>query len=510
MGENSESKSKVNWWKFGFPAIVLLFLLMRLPAMALQPGGEDEDCYAVAGLTILNTGLPQLPHVPTRDLKSVYYRADHVLYAEPPLSFYLQAVCYSLLPDVYGTARLASAIAGIVLLWGVWKLTIEVTGSEIAAFWAAGLLSLSRWFYFPATRARPDIFCAMFGVLAIWLLFRWCNTRARSNLIWCGIALGCGGLCHPFAILYAVQIGICLMIFEQRWKRLSTPATVAAIAIVVFSAWIPLILIDVETFQIQFQNQFFTGVNSSTAHLPNSHWNSLGYHGEYLWKHIGIWQCLIASLPVIVATVFSLIHRNQPLLTVSLLAISSHLGLCFLIGTHHYTPGYWAYVASLCFVTTGWMISKTTERIANAFRSQSGLRIATCWSAAIALLMTMIPGSGVQATVVHLRNWNDPEYNAPLFAQKLIESVPEDATSIVDAQFALDFIAAKRKTIFATRIPFYHNAAAYDFDYVVASRYLVSQGETFDTELVVRVGKPDDPFACYAEIRKRRTSVRLP
>src|SRR5688572_5310104 len=95
----------------GLAVIALIFLVVRAPVMYHQPGGYDEDFYSVPGLTILDSGLPRLPHVPARNPESVFLHADQVLYSEPPLYFYLQAMLYSLLPDVYGTARLTSAIA---------------------------------------------------------------------------------------------------------------------------------------------------------------------------------------------------------------------------------------------------------------------------------------------------------------------------------------------------------------------------------------------------------------
>ena len=79
--------------------------------MYRQPGGQDEDYYAVPGLMCLRTGIPSLPHVPALNQESVFFRADKAIFAEPPLYFYLQAVFYAVLPDVYGTARLATAVS---------------------------------------------------------------------------------------------------------------------------------------------------------------------------------------------------------------------------------------------------------------------------------------------------------------------------------------------------------------------------------------------------------------
>ncbi len=78
--------------------------------MYRQPGGQDEDCYAVPGWTFLKEGIPRLPHIPARNPESVFYRAEEAIYCEPPFYFCFQSLFYALFPVCYGTARLSSTV----------------------------------------------------------------------------------------------------------------------------------------------------------------------------------------------------------------------------------------------------------------------------------------------------------------------------------------------------------------------------------------------------------------
>ena len=128
----------------------LTFLVVRVPVAYMQPGGQDEACYAVPGMMVLRNGVASLPHVPARNAESVYYRADQALYSEPPLTFYLQAVLFAVLPDQYGTARVVSILAGIGMLLMLFLFAKQLGITTAAALWGVALLSCSRWLYFAA------------------------------------------------------------------------------------------------------------------------------------------------------------------------------------------------------------------------------------------------------------------------------------------------------------------------------------------------------------------------
>ncbi|HVW37525.1 MAG TPA: glycosyltransferase family 39 protein, partial [Pirellulales bacterium] len=130
--------------------ILAAFCLLRVPVLYRHYGGQDEDWYAIPGLTVAQSGIPRVPYAPCRNLKSCFYKVDEALLALPPAYFYWQAPFFWLLPAGFGTARLASAVAGMVAIGLAYLLGRRLTGRESIGLAAAGLYSLSRVLYFPA------------------------------------------------------------------------------------------------------------------------------------------------------------------------------------------------------------------------------------------------------------------------------------------------------------------------------------------------------------------------
>src|SRR5260370_19797362 len=84
--------------------LALVFLGWHVPLMYRTVAGQDEDWYGVPGITILRTGLPQIPYIPAREPGSACFKADVILDTLPPLSFYLQALVQSVLRLALGPA----------------------------------------------------------------------------------------------------------------------------------------------------------------------------------------------------------------------------------------------------------------------------------------------------------------------------------------------------------------------------------------------------------------------
>ena len=496
MNESPQGIPKSRQAAIWLGAIGGLFLLLRLPVMYHQPGGQDEEFYAVPGLTILETGLPQLPHVPARNLESAFYRSDEVLFSEPPLYFYYQALFYAVLPDVYGTARLASGVAGLLSLWLVYRLSLAGGATMAAGLWAAGLFSFSRWFYFPATSARPDCLCGLFGFLAILCVWRWRITGRLQGLFLAGVCIGLGGLTHPFAVVYAVQLAAWVFLASRGWRRIGHPALLAGVSLLVFSTWLPLIAANLEIFRIQFRNQFGGHADGSVwlrALLPGP---SLIYHGRMLWDHIGPIQMLLPAAGLIGATLAGWRDRSSGIWTISCLAWSSLYLMSISVGPHHPVFGYWIYSAGLMFVCVGHSLSKLSDAVLPARRR---LVIA---GITLGMILLLVPGSGLRTLAAHVRHWNDINYDSPRFARRLIDSLPADAVYAVDTQFALDFLAAGRKTLLANNLPVYFRIDQFEFDYLIVSRrgQDIRIAQQLETEFLRAEGIPDDKFACYAEI----------
>jgi hypothetical protein len=488
-----------------FVCLVALFLLLRLPVAYRQPGGQDEDCYAVPGVTILENGIPRLPHAPARNAESVFFYADKGLYCEPPLYFYYQAIFYSVLPVCYGTARLSSMFAGLLSVLLAYYLQRKAGGSDWAALWGAGLFLFSRWFYFPAMSARPDLLCTMFGLLSIVCMFRWSESGQMRWLWFASIAIGAGGMTHPFALVYAIQLAMWAMWKSEGKWRVLNPLILATGALLVSSLWIPLIAIQPEAFSVQFRNQFLGSGDEGLLARMLWPWRSLWYHSFHefgMCRHLGVWQY---SFPIVVTAGCIMIpkFRQSPIFTIAVLGISSIYLMSVLVGPHHPVSGYWSYSASLMFICIGTMLQLLVDKVAAQWcaRKADALRLGV----AVLALVSLIPGAGLSTFKVHLQNWNDENYNSPSFAKELMNNLPADAIVAVDTQFLLDFLAADRKVLLAQTLPVYFRLDQVSFDYLVVSRTgkFTNIVESLPVELISTHGIEADKFACYAEIYRR-------
>lgn len=493
----------------GLATIAVLFCGLRAPVMYRQPGGYDEDFYSVPGLTILAGGLPRLPHVPARNPESAFYMAEQVLYSEPPLYFYVQAAFYLVLPHVYGTARLVSGVAGLLLLACVYRLARLAGAGTAAALTAAGLFSFSRWFFFPATCARPDVLCGLWGFLAILAVLRWRSTPRLSTLLLAGVLLGLGGLTHFFAIIYAVQLAVVVALASRGWGRLLNPGLMAVCALVVFSLWLPMIALSPEAFRVQIANQFTAESGRPLWQRLLLPWEALAYQLPMMWGHIGAVQWLAPGG----ATLWSLLSphaRQAPVLTLSAWLAVSAIGLiCLLVGNHHPVIGYWVYPAGLMFVCLACGLQRLAETIAarvsrnpaDAARSTAA-SVGLIASAALLLALAFLPGSGVRTWYVHLQHWHDINYDAPRFARRLLEETPADAVCALDAPFLLDFVAAGRPTLLASTFPPYFRIDHFDYDRLIVSRHAIDEtlAPRLGAVLLRTAGIEADRFACYVEI----------
>jgi hypothetical protein len=114
----------------------------------------------------------------------------------------------------------------------------------------------------------------------------------------------------------------------------------------------------------------------------------------------------------------------------------------------------------------------------------------------------MLPGAGLRTWLSHVRHWNDINYNAPAVAARMIAELPPGARYTVDREFALDFVAAGRRTILAETYDVYLSAQDFEYDFLILSRHgidenlaVVMRGTLWRTW-----GDREDPFACYAEV----------
>ncbi len=488
-----------NW---GLVLIGLLFLAWRLPSMYREPGWQDEECYAVPGLTILETGRPQLPHLPSRNVKSPYYRVDELVFLEPPLYFYVQAGFYAVLPAEYGTARLPSAAAGMLLLFLAGHLAVRCGASAGAALWGMGLFMMSRWFYFSAFASRPDMLCSAFGLLAILATLSWTETKKWRWLFASGMAIGLGGLTHPFALAYAVQMAGWMALAGRGRERVIAPLMLAAVAMLVAALWLLLIVQEPEIFQIQFRNQFLRPIRGGPL-WERLVWpfDSFMFHAKFLWPHMGWWQFFLPFAGTAACFVFGRIEARPALWAVGWLAISGAGLICVLVGPHHPVFGYFSYPSALAFVGVGWGIDRAMSAMCSWRRFGRMVSVALGMGLVVSLLM----GSRIRMNLAYLQNARHIHFNAPRFAESLLKELPTDAVYVVDEEFALDFLADGRKVIahrafFDKALP---QSTAYDYRIASRSTDRYYSHVRWEDELVWVFGDPGDPYGCFAYVYRR-------
>lgn len=478
--------------------VMTIFLVMRVPLMYRQPGGQDEEWFAVPGYTVAQEGVPRIPFVPSRDRQCVFYRADDAVFALPPAYFYWQAPFFLVLPAGYGTARLASAAAGLIAIWLVYRLGRALYDDVAAGLCAAALYGLSRVFFFAATCARPDMLCATVSLAALWMTWRW-QTSGRLRWIACaGILVGLAVLTHPLGAVVSLQTAVWVAIVGCGWKhRAQSLALLVGSALAAFALWTPLIAMYPETFQVQFFNNVLNRTGPGLASRLLFPWHLLAYQAKVLWVHAQPIQFVLMAAALLIATLLDVRRAETGPRTALALAWSGIYLLASTAGLHP-SNGYWSYPGALVFLLVGRVVSWACHRWAEAGRAKIPLTL----PAGLMLVALMIPGFGLRAWVAHVRHWSDPDYNVVAFTRQMLQQYPADTRLAVDQAFVFESYLAGRPTLLACEEPFYFRLSDFQYDYLIVGPYgrQVRIAETLPVELIRTHGNAGDLFACYAQV----------
>ena len=485
--------------------VAAVFLAWHVPLMYATAPGLDEDWFGVTGITILRSGVPRIPYLPSRDPASFCYKADVALFSLPPLSFYLQAAAHLVLGDGIGPARMASTLEGLAAACVCYGLAFRWSGDRRGAVLAATAYVASRAFLFPATTARPDMAATLFGLLAIDQ-----GDRARLDdrarfATFAGIAAGLALLAHPFAAVPATQVGLRFLTRRRPIRRRLRDASIfSSVALAVFSLWGLLIVRDPDLFRIQFGN------------------NVLNRAGP------GLGSTLRAPLPVLAFQAGQALERIQPIqagLYLTGLAwavvrarrqgwgreflwhLAASLVLLVLFEGRHPTMGYYAYPAAFASIGIGTAASDLARRLG---RPSPARRVVASVLIPLGLLACFLPGAGIRALESHFKHRKDPAYDARGLARAMMADLPRESLVAVDGSFVMEFYLAGRPVVEASA-----NLGTYDFrtsafEYVVLGRVWKEPGSPTieDVEFLRSYGDRDDIFSPYAEVYRRSAGGR--
>ncbi|WP_406698842.1 glycosyltransferase family 39 protein [Singulisphaera sp. Ch08] len=490
--------------------VIAIFLCFRLPPVLCQAGGPDEEWYAIPGLTIAREGVPRVPYSRATESDSVFLGAERLLFAMPPLSFYAQAPFFLIMPPTYATARLASLAAACLAILLVHAIARSLWDDQATALWAAGIYSMCRLLYFPAMLARPDMLCGTLGLAAVWAMCHWSRReRQRRWLALAGVFLGLAGLSHPFAIVFALQLGIWAALAPGAVPaRLLRPVGLAATALATFSVWLILIVRSPELFRLQFIGNILEPAGPGLVSRLLFPWQDLVGHLPLVIERAGISQAAFLATCLAVVTGLAWRRHDRTLGLVSALGWSAVYLLIALQGSHP-LQGYWCYPVAFFAMAAGWCavrcFAKCRERVGVA----TARVLASCL-----LLLVFLPGSGLRTTWACVRNWNRIEYNPHQFTRSILADLPAEAQLTVGAEYALDAYGLNRRVLLGIRYYNYFDATKYHYDYAIMGRAGMKEGldRAMNARIVRTYGNPNDPFSCYAVLLApdRRTGESIP
>ncbi|MDZ4848283.1 MAG: glycosyltransferase family 39 protein [Pirellulaceae bacterium] len=524
---NADPPSRRDWL---WPIIpVLFFLAMRLPAVFQAAGGQDEEWYGVPGLIVSQTWLPKVPYSRAYEPDSLFWKSDELLFAMPPLSFYAQAPFFLFLPGNYGTARLASVTAGCVAIFVVYSLGISFFQDRRVAFCGSLFYSLSRLFFFPAMSARPDILCGMFGLLAVRCLLNaksgFCTGDAMdlpdkgiSEKRWLtlsGICVGLGGLTHPFAIVFAMQLAPWVALLPgapiQRVTRLFVFSLGVSVA---FALWLPLIAVRPDL----FRRQFFANIMdpAGSGFLSRLLMPSAGFYNQIpqLIDRAHPLQFFLIATALLLAGGWLLLRYRSELGICWVLCVSSFYLLIALLGVHP-IQGFWCYPSAFAWLCTAYVGFALFDRWID--RGNVGIDIVprtsrrAFVSVLVVGLLLLLPGSGIRAVVTYWQTWRDPLYSSPLFVRQMLSDLPEDCQLTIGGEYSLDAFATGRKVILGCNTPGYFQSARFPSDYLILGRRDLENGlaKDYRLELVKTYGEKETLFANYAELHRIQARAKF-
>ncbi len=490
-------------------ALMAAFLAWQVPLMFRLRAGQDEDFYGVPGIAILRSGVPRIPYIPSRDVRTIYYRADELLYTLPPLGFYIEAAVHLVLGEGLGPARLASALMGMVAVALVYGLTRTLFDDHRGAAFAAGFYLYSRAFWFPAITARPDMAAVAFGLGAVACAVRHRRAPCWRTTVAGGVAAGLSLLCHPLGVVPASHAGLTLLAGPGPLRgRIGTGAGFAAVALATVGLWLPLIALHPDWFRIQFGGNVLgragPGLLATLRDVPSV----LAFQGWHFWDHAGPIQVGLYALGTAWAVARARRPGRGPAREYLLHLAAAVLLLLFFMGKHH-IRNYYAYPAALASVGVGMLAGEVAGCLAR-WRGDRPLMATTCVGMLIALALA--PGAGLRVMASHLRHRDDPAYDVRSFTREILADIPPEALIAVDGAFVLEAYLAGRPVVEAIVDPFYYDVRTEPFRYAVFGPIGLKQVRPAMNDLVwvKSYGDPADPFGNHAELYRRSRTSPVP
>lgn len=466
----------------------------------------DEDWFAVPGWTMWNEGIPRIPYCPSRVRESFFENADKCLMTLPPGLHFVQAPFFGLLPPGYPTARWPSFFGGIFFLIAIWHLARQAIPNDWIVGTACAMLAISRPVLFTSVIARPDLLCALFGIVALIGMWNWHRSGSKRWLCLAGLACGLGALFHPFAIAYCLQVGAWTLLksspIQRKVTHLLLIGTFFAIGL---SPWLPYIAM----FPYEFKSQFFSNVLERSGPGLISRilwpWDSLRKHASLLWELNDPVQSVFLTVGCLTGTAFAILeNRTEYKRLYTALAWSALYWTITTAGTHT-TKWYAVYPMALIYplAVDGWIgIFRGLGNMSRVLPRGEQIPLPAAALITAVFCCSVIPGAGLKSTWLYWSNWGNPSLHAPSFIRNVLKELPPEGSFMVDTNYVFDVYLSGRKTWICQDRDKYWGDQPMKMDYVLVGQVGLDGRwpEQYQAKFVRREGSRDLPQSCFLDV----------
>jgi 4-amino-4-deoxy-L-arabinose transferase-like glycosyltransferase len=167
-------------------------------------------------------------------------------FEKPPLPTWISAVTMILFgQDNMALLRLPAGLAGLLMIFFLYKLTIEISDDKNLPFLTAGSAATSFYIFFMARDVSWDIYCHTFMIGAIWLIHKALKKEGRywREFIGAGILMGLSFLSKGPVSFYSLLLPYLIArIIAYGWKDFSTkikPFIIMVIMTLLIGFWWP-------------------------------------------------------------------------------------------------------------------------------------------------------------------------------------------------------------------------------------------------------------------------------
>jgi len=166
---------------------------------------------------------------------------------KPPLPTWIAAVTmYIWGNENLAILRLPAALAALLMVFFLYKLTTELTEDKLLPFLVAGTASTSFYIFFMARDISWDIFCHSFMIGAIWLIHKGLKTNQNGwrELVGAGVLMGLSFMSKGPVSFYALLLPyLVARTFSYGWKEAGDRKMAIAVMVIltlIIGFWWPL------------------------------------------------------------------------------------------------------------------------------------------------------------------------------------------------------------------------------------------------------------------------------